>query len=379
MQTQTTVESPRDAASGRGPARGEALVFSDIEGQTALQRAQELLTIAQQMRDEAYAQLLDYPETAQDAARTVQLAMHTVREIQDINRSPRRHDGSQLTQKIQTLTNAVNHTANAVHDHDGVGTSSVAKRTAYYVATQPARKRTPEPQAPRRPRRHRRERHDDDDDDNDRHTQRTNRHEPGERASPSTVRHMVDTVMQAQNAALGALGFRSPWVASLGASMQTGTAVASAGAAAIIRGDREDSDTAALATGRGVRNVMRDDLGLPGAVAQFFGRTTTVALQTGGRVGAGAVNAADDARDLAMDLTAGWGTLGRQLRPLIEQMQAYKQIFDTDRDGRAELHEIVARMRQFHITDIHDVDGSAGISLADVRHTWNLRGQAHSH
>lgn len=89
---------------------------------------------------------------------------------------------------------------------------------------------------------------------------------------------------------------------------------------------------------------------------------------------------ADDRADITRDNAARATPLGRQINAALAAMQnaSDRRLFDTDRDGNVELHEVVDRMRNAGVTAIHDT-GARGITRADVAHTWNTRNQPHRH
>lgn len=186
-----------------------------------------------------------------------------------------------------------------------------------------------------------------------------------------------NAVWAANNATFGLLGAQN--IDEAISTATTGTEAVVEGATAVLSGDHVEIDRLGLKTGRGVRNAA-EDIGLSAETAQTIGHATTATAQFVGhkvahvRNGAAAIannavsgaqavgrqvaNKADSARDAAADKYQQMWKFGREINDLLPALQKtkYAKSFDADGDGKAELHEVVAKLKSMGITDIDDLD-----------------------
>lgn len=145
MQTQTTVDTARGLAAHDASEHAAA----DTDAQVALQRAQELLALAQQTRDAAYARLAESPEDVSEANAAVALAQQTVSELREAARPGQRPNGQRnYAHTLNTLSAAINSASDEVGIHEAGSSSDTAKRTAHHAAAEAketSRRRTAAP------------------------------------------------------------------------------------------------------------------------------------------------------------------------------------------------------------------------------------------
>ncbi len=83
----------------------------------------------------------------------------------------------------------------------------------------------------------------------------------------------------------------------------------------------------------------------------------------------------DDARDFVLDnaakLNPRTAALARQIAPILADFQKYARIYDTDKDGKVELHEVIRRMQNQHISILVNKNGKAGIDIDDATKNWD--------
>ncbi|MFM9890198.1 MAG: hypothetical protein ACKVOE_06095 [Rickettsiales bacterium] len=88
----------------------------------------------------------------------------------------------------------------------------------------------------------------------------------------------------------------------------------------------------------------------------------------------------DDLKDRGDDFVASQTKLGKQVKGMLGDFQAFKSNFDIDRDGKAELGEIVQKLHARGIKEIKDVNGDHRIDINDVKKMYNdsLKLQKHA-
>lgn len=144
-----------------------------------------------------------------------------------------------------------------------------------------------------------------------------------------------------------------------------------------LTGMNEDQ---AEAVGHQVGDVLRTGARMSDRTGEAVDRTRAqaeaaarAAAAEAARRGRAAGRAADDARDAAADRLAAMGRMGQGLagvRQMIQNDPGLRAIFDTDRDGKAELHEIRDTLKNSYGVrnmDQLDRDNNDRITLADVR------------
>lgn len=394
MSLETTVQPIEPAMTPHEDAARDAAAL-DMDMQIALTSANNLLAIALQTLSQASGNDDQNPEDVRQAQDTVLMAQQTVREIREIVQGQRRGDARAVSSKISTLNTAVVTISNEVEAHDGAVTGEATKRNARQAEVNESKKNAASKAGaaalyrPRTSAGSAIQRHADGEDDDSPTAIRARRHR-GENDDNDTRDNEVGKgARRRERKATSSAGRQATRILSGVMAEDTadeivstaGTAVenTASGAVAIISGDREGSDKAALTQGRGVRNVLRDDLGLNEDVAQTLGRATTVTLTTAGRAGMALRDSAVDARDTAADLYEMTGKLGRELNDIRVQFQnnaALRKQFDTDRDGTVELHEIVDKLGTFGITDMRNIDfnGDGDITMLEVAAAIRSRG-----
>lgn len=404
--TQQTTDSPirvnAPAATVGGAVVDVAAALAESNQLSrAISEVNDLLIQAVNVRNAAMAHLSENPEDAHEAGEAVALARRALGELQDAKSSSaagygRRPDVAQL---VNQVGGAVQHANTSVHGHEG-GTASAATKKALIhtaaassgaveVARKPAASIIPNFMRPARSR--------DVDDDDDRDTGERNRPRNPVAAGWNRLRNDQGAVGGAARAVEGgvrgtarAAGFVVSGEAAESAA--TATSIGVDGAAAILQGDREGIDREGQRWGRGVRNVLRDDLGVDGNTAQAAGRAVTVAAQTAGRAGAvvtdtarnagaatanaarAANRARDDASDRLGDQIARRDNFGRQLDSVIGVFSHYR-LFDTDRDGKVELHEVreALEKRGIKMSDI-DTNRDGDITAQEMQAALRRKG-----
>lgn len=386
--------------------RADDDLLQSPEVKAALQQLSQLAGQANEAARVADDHTAENPEAERDAQRAREAADIAVNGQAAIKSAARSGDRSAVTGAVQrSLGNARTAVTNAVdiaedHEHATVGGSS--ERTAHGAsikakeqAKEQSKKKISEPVAkknkvrdhdddeptPQERARAKKEaaqkRHRGENDSNDEHDDevgkgKTRRH----RKATSTGGRKATRII-----ANGTMGLISEEAADeIVSTAGTGVQRMSEGAAGFTSGDVKKSDEGALATGRGVRNMLRDDLGVNGTVAQGLGRATTVTLQTAGRAGAAVANTADDARDLAADKYQMMWRYGRELNQLLGGLQGNaktRAMYDTDKDGKVELHEVVNKLKTYGITDMKNIDfnGDGNITYAEIGAAIKSRGK----
>lgn len=163
---------------------------------------------------------------------------------------------------------------------------------------------------------------------------------------------------------------------------------------AMATDDTEGAERAAVSVGRGVKNTL-EEAGLDRDDAQRIGASVSQALRGGARaVGAahdvaedvaartqraqraadeavrGAGRWIDDRRDQSADAVARRDNFGRELNQLLGSFQAdrrFNAMFDKDRDGKIELHELRDVLKnKYGIDEIRDVSTDGDISRQEL-------------
>lgn len=366
----------------------------DMDMQMALAQARDLQARASMTLNAAYANIAEAPEDVNDAAAAVVLATATLARINELAKDKTRgNEARGIVNSLLSSTSAsVNIASAEVEAHDAETSSDVAKRTAHEASihekSKKANGKAAGPKSLPKPKtrsdsddgspadraraafikRQRGENDDNDERDDEVGKGKKRRVRKATSGTGRQVTRVLSGLMDEDKA--------DEVVSTVGTAYTTGTD----GAAAIARGDVRGSDKAALGWGRGVRNVIRDDLGMDGDLAQGVGRATTVTLQTAGRAGSAVVNTADDVRDAAADKYQLMWQYGRELNQLLGGLQANaktRAMYDTDKDGKVELHEVVGKLKSYGISDIKNIDfnGDSNITYAEIGAAIKARGQ----
>lgn len=351
-----------------------------LDARLALDQANELLTLALNTQRAAYDHLAEAPDDVTDANNAVQQAQQTVQQLRDIASGRSKGNARDIAGKISTLASVVTQAAGEVVEHEAGTSSDSAKRLAHEAQLKEARdhqaamaaagRKSKAPRIhhapaarPLSPEQERQRRYRGEHDGNDERDQevgvgarrraRKATSEGGRRAT-----RVLSHVMAEDTA--------DEIVSTVG----TGAQRMGQGASGFMSGDAHASDQGALAVGRGVRNVLRDDLGILSAEnAQTVGHAATVTLQTAGRgavavrnsavaVGSAIATTADDARDRSVSYALTWTTLGKEINDLLPILQksSFAKGLDTDKDGKVELNEVMAMLRKAGITDMKAID-----------------------
>lgn len=86
---------------------------------------------------------------------------------------------------------------------------------------------------------------------------------------------------------------------------------------------------------------------------------------------------ADDLADKVEDIAFSKTKLGKQVQGMAASFQAYNRVFDKDKDGASELHEIVKTLHDKGIKEIKDMNGDHKIDIQDVKIMFNGQKAAH--
>lgn len=390
-----------------GDKPAEKALMPDLEMEMLAAQARDLLARAGATLNAAYANLAEAPDDVADAAAAVAVAKETETRISAMAKDRTRgHDARGLANTMLSNTSAcLNQAAAEVDAHEAGNSCESAKRTAHQAslnAKEAAKHKVKTVEAKHSPKK--KPLFDDDEDDapgsrlkqqrqarqageNDGNDERDNYVGKGKYRRP---RKATSEYGRKATRVLG--GVMGEDVADeIVSTAGTGAQRMTEGATGIMTGDVKASDRGAKSTARGVRNVLRDDLGLDAEFSETVGRTTGVVLKQAGRgaivVRDTAVGAtkyvgdkADDARDLAADNYHKMWKFGRELNQLIGGLQANaktRAMYDTDKDGKVELHEVVGVLGRYGIKDMKNVDfnGDGNITYAEIGAAIKSRGK----
>lgn len=364
-------------------------VSQDAELSRALAEANDLLMQASNARNAALAHLSENPDDVAEAQEAVEFAQRTVRELQAARNGGssggRRPD---VTQMLNQLGGVVQHAQNNVGSHEAGSPSGATRKILIHNpvdAKNDANKRpqaaSPNVQAAVRRALGIREPEPEEDDS------RQQRRGGVFGAVGSTVaggwRRMRDddgvvgVAARTVDGTVRTVGRGVQFVASGEAGRSAGTAadITGDGARAIMRGDREASDREAQRFGRGMRNVLRDDLGIDAGVAQTVGRATTEVAQTGGRLAASGVEVVRETAGRSQRMVDR-GVLEARLFFPVNGLNddQWKNVrgasgrkLDLDGDGKVEVSEIRWHLNQVGvIRSEHIGNGDANITGAEL-------------
>lgn len=402
MSTPTAVQSTETASIAERAVVAEAARDS-AEAAVSLRElsvaeilANDLLAQASRALDLASLHYAEAPEDVHAAQAAVLEAKQTLQAIQNAQRTGDRGAHGRATDRIANLATTVQAATSAVSEHEAGTSASTSKKAAIAsAATQAAAANKSIAArvrsfvmgdnddeivivARRRAAAAEQERINNDDE-----------HYVGERGH-RRQRKATSRGGRAATSVLGAVigeAEADEVVSTAGTAAQR----TAEGAAAVASGDVRAIDRTGLTFGRGVKNALNDTGLVSADTAQTIGHAATVTAQTAGRgiatvrntaVGAAVAvrDSADDLRDAAADRYQRMWQYGReldQLKGIYQNNARTRALFDTDRDGRVELHEIVNKLKQFGIHDMKNVDynGDGNITAQEVATAIRTRGQ----
>lgn len=394
-------EAVADAVMTRALSSDEDLLLSP-EVQAAVLQLKALAGEALEAERSADDHASENPDAARDATRAREAGDTAISGQAAIKSAARSGDKAAVSGVIQrTLGNARLAVANAsdiVEDHEHSASSSSSERTAHGAdikAKEQSKKTNAAPVAKKKKKvaeeaaehdeptpkeraaakklaaqkRYRGENDDNDERDNEVGKGKERRQRKATSTTGRSFTRKLATVFDEDTA--------DEIVSTAGTAYQKVTG----GAAAISSGDVAGADKAAQDTGRGVRNTLRDDIGVNATVAELGGKAVHNVLWAGGRAGTAVANTGDAARDLAADKYQMMWKFGRELNQLVgglQQNAKTRALYDTDKDGKVELHEVVNKLKSYGIHDMKNVDfnNDGNITYAEIGAAIKSRGKA---
>lgn len=408
-----------DIFASRDPKPIEEDLVNSAEVRSAVDQLVQLESQARNAALLASDHAAENPEAERDVQRARDAADMAASGQAAVKQAARTGDRALVKSTVQrslsNTSNAVSNAVRAADDDDHPATGTTAERTAMEAAKKEAKDQakkavTPTGSALKKKKKHEQEQeathqptpkelaaakkqaaqkryrgeHDNNDENDDEVGAGKKR-----RKRKATSEYGRKTTRIITNGTFGLIG--EDTADEIVSTAGTGAQRMGEGASGIASGNVNESDRGALATGRGVRNVLRDDLGLNADLAQAVGSTTTTVLKKTGRaaivvrdttVGAARYvgDKADDARDLAADKYQMMWQFGRELNQLLGGLQANAKtrvMYDTDKDGKVELHEVVGVLGKYGIKDMKNVDfnGDGNITYAEIGAAIKSRGK----
>lgn len=357
-QSQQFRESSRvQPATAAELSRGTEQDFSWAEA-----TANDLLLLAMQIRDLAEHHATEAPEDFQEAQAAVAQAKQTLTQIQI---SPRTGaNARQAFKLVSQLSTTVSAVAATIVDHEAGTPTSITRKAQLTAATyaKPAQPKTqPLLLAPK---------------------------VVGcvapvmsvplleMLAQPVSPRKATGYVSEQIVAMLGNIT-TTPVADEVVSTVATGGETVVQGVAAVAAGEEKAVEASGLRFGRGVRNVLRDDLGLNATVAQTIGHAATVTTQTVGKglafarnsVVSGVMYVGDSVADAtagARDYAESWTELGDALEKIRDEVQRSSMgaALDHNNDGIVRLCEITETLHAMGISDLKTIDSNQDFSVS---------------